>query len=173
MHTLAGEGIQVYRQGSHQRFPFTGGHFRDLTLVKHRAAQQLAIVMDHIPFDRVAAGNPGIMMPGLVADDLDVRLPGRQITVKLRRRHLHIIVLHETAGSIFHHGKGLGKDLHQHILREIVRFLLQLVQRLVQLLLLFNTGFFSIDLFFQLADLRFLGSNEIADPLLELIRFFP
>ena len=43
VHALAGQGIQVHRQGRHQGLAFTGAHLSDLALVQHRAADQLDI----------------------------------------------------------------------------------------------------------------------------------
>ena len=42
---LAGEGVQVQRQGGHQGLAFTGAHLGDLALVQGNAADQLDVVM--------------------------------------------------------------------------------------------------------------------------------
>ena len=47
MNALAGQRIQIYRQGRHQGLAFTGTHFRNLAPVQHHAADQLHIKMPH------------------------------------------------------------------------------------------------------------------------------
>ena len=45
MHALAGQRIQIDRQGRDQGFAFAGAHFGDTAGVQHHAADQLDIVM--------------------------------------------------------------------------------------------------------------------------------
>ena len=47
VHTLAGEGIQVHRQGCHQGLAFTGAHFGNAALVEAHAADELHIKVAH------------------------------------------------------------------------------------------------------------------------------
>ena len=48
MHALAFQGIQIRGQSRHQRFAFTGSHFRDTALVHHDAAHKLYGEMAHV-----------------------------------------------------------------------------------------------------------------------------
>jgi len=48
MHTLAFQSIQIDWKCRHKRFPFAGGHFGDLPLVKHETAQNLHIKVPHL-----------------------------------------------------------------------------------------------------------------------------
>ena len=48
VNAAAGKRIEVYRQGSHQRFTFTGLHFGDLALVQHDAAHELHVEVAHL-----------------------------------------------------------------------------------------------------------------------------
>ncbi len=45
MNSLAGEGIEIDRQGGDERLALAGLHFRDAALVKHHPADQLHIEM--------------------------------------------------------------------------------------------------------------------------------
>jgi len=47
MDPLAGDGIEVGRQGSHQGFAFPGAHFGNFAMVQHHAPDQLHIEVAH------------------------------------------------------------------------------------------------------------------------------
>ncbi len=47
MHALAGQGVEVDRQGGDQRLALAGAHLGDLAVVQHHAADQLHIEMAH------------------------------------------------------------------------------------------------------------------------------
>ena len=47
MHALAGQGIEIGRQGGNQGLALAGAHLRDLALVQDRAADQLHIEVAH------------------------------------------------------------------------------------------------------------------------------
>ena len=47
MYALARNGIQVSRQGCHQRLTFTGFHLRDTALMQDDTADDLYAVMPH------------------------------------------------------------------------------------------------------------------------------
>ena len=48
MHALAGQGIQVHRQGGGQGLAFAGAHFGDFSVMQRHAAEQLHIEMAHL-----------------------------------------------------------------------------------------------------------------------------
>ncbi len=52
--TLAGEGVEVDREGGDESFAFAGFHFGDGAFVEHHAADQLDVVMPHV--EHAAAG---------------------------------------------------------------------------------------------------------------------
>ena len=54
VNAVAGQRVQVARQGGDQRLAFTGFHFGDLALVEHHAANQLNVEMTHV--QHAAAG---------------------------------------------------------------------------------------------------------------------
>jgi hypothetical protein len=47
MHALAGQRIQIGRQGGHQRLALAGAHFGNLALMQRHAADHLHIEMAH------------------------------------------------------------------------------------------------------------------------------
>ena len=54
VHALAGQRVQVDRQGGDQRLAFAGLHFGDLALVQDHAADQLHVEVAHV--EDAAAG---------------------------------------------------------------------------------------------------------------------
>ncbi|MPN07489.1 hypothetical protein SDC9_154759 [bioreactor metagenome] len=47
MDAIAGQPVEVTRQRGHQRFSFTGFHFRDTSLMQDDSADELDIKMTH------------------------------------------------------------------------------------------------------------------------------
>ena len=62
VHALAGQGIQIDRQGGHKGLALAGFHFGDLALVQHRAADDLYIEVAHAQHTarRLANGGEGL-----------------------------------------------------------------------------------------------------------------
>ena len=66
MHTLAGESVEEYRQRSHESLTLTSGHLGDIVrshvsiedAMEHHAADELHIIVHHIPSHEVATGHP-------------------------------------------------------------------------------------------------------------------
>ena len=69
MHALACKRVEEYGKGCHEGLSFTGRHFSDLSFVQGDTADELHIVMHHVPRDLVAAGNPFVVEDCLVAVD--------------------------------------------------------------------------------------------------------
>ena len=105
MHPFPGQCIQVSRQRRHQRFTFTRRHFRDLSLVQHRTADQLHIIMHHIPGNRAARRHPGILINGLVAFYTDMLFFDAEAPVQVGRGSRDLRVLLETTGRLLDHRK--------------------------------------------------------------------
>ena len=98
MHTFARESVEEDRQRGHQRLTLARSHLRNVIAhllavdhhaVKHLAADELNIVMHHIPFGKIAAGHPFIFVDGLVALNGDEVLAlSRQRAVGVSGRNL-------------------------------------------------------------------------------------
>ena len=137
MHAFSGQRIQEDREGSDQGLTLAGRHLGNaatLLLVRLQAAVQddtadeLHVVMDHVPGDFVAAGNPMVVPDSLVALDAHEVTSGcRQVTVKVSGRHLDAFLLGKTTGRGLDDGEGLRQDLIQALLDRIVLILHQLV----------------------------------------------
>ncbi len=147
VHSLACEGVQEHGQRRHQGLTLAGGHLRDVVrhlvavhhAVEHHAADQLHVVVHHVPFHQVAAGHPLVAVYGLVALDGDEVLAlGRQFAVGIGGCHLDGLVLGETACSLLDHGEYFGQRLVQvlgvvgeHVLAGLVYLLPQRLALLV------------------------------------------
>ena len=169
--TFAGEGVEVDGQGSHEGLTFTGGHLSDLALMQHDTADDLAVVVHHVPSDHVAASHPAVLVVGLVAHDGDVLVFGCQLAIEVGGSHLHGLVFAEVFGGGLHHRERLGQDLVQRLFDVVELQLFQLVDLVVEFLLLVGlhvgVGF---GLGFQLGDFGHLGSGLVLYVFLECCR---
>ena len=160
VHTVAGEGVEEHRQGCHKGFTFTGCHFGNLALVEHHAANELAIVVNHIPHHAVAAGNPIILIYCFVAFNCDeIVALGSQIAVEVGGGHLNGFVLGETAGGVLNHGKHFGDGSSKPVFQYVENFLLKLVDAVPQRFAILVVGFFNF--LFQLGYFGFLASHAL------------
>ena len=137
VHALAGERVQEHREGGDEGLSLTGRHLGDAAAlllvglegaVQDDAADELDIVMDHVPGDLVAAGHPMVLPDGLVVLDADEIAAVRgQVAVEIGRRDGDGLVLREAAGSGLHDGEGLGENLVEALLDGVVLVLDELV----------------------------------------------
>ncbi len=66
MHALARKRVQEHGQRRDESLSLTRGHLGNLSLMKDDAADELHIVMDHVPGDSVASGRPAVVPHRLV-----------------------------------------------------------------------------------------------------------
>ena len=92
------------------------------------AADQLDVVVDHVPDDFVAARHPVVAVNGLVAFDIHKVVVHRQVAVELRRGDGDGRILLETASGGLHDGKSLGEDFVKAFLYCIVLVLNEFVR---------------------------------------------
>ena len=135
MDALACQGIEEHRKRSHEGFAFTGGHLGDLALMEHRTADQLHIVVHHIPGDHIAAGHPAVAPDGIVAVHVDEIVAGAQVTVEIGGLHADPLVFLETARRRFDDGEGFRKHFVENLFYLFVNGLDQFVQFRSQFLL--------------------------------------
>ena len=125
VNAASAEGIQKSGQGRDQRFAFAGGHFGNLTRVEHHAANQLHVVVDHVPFNGVARRIPGVGPIGFVALNAHVFAGAGNFDVKIGEGYFEFGVFGEASGGFFHHGKRLGQNGQQHPLQFFVALFVQ------------------------------------------------
>ena len=113
MYPPACQGIQIYRKRCHHRFSFPGRHLRNTSLVQYNPANQLYIVMDHVPCDHVATGHPIILPVGLVSFDLNAVTGSCQVPVIIICRNFQGFIFLEPAGRLFDDGKSKGQSFFE------------------------------------------------------------
>ena len=132
VHTFAWQRVEIDGQRGYQCFPFAGGHLGNFPFVKHNAADELHIVVHHIPFDDVAAGHPRVAVASLVALNHNVVAFYRQVAIAIGGSHLHPFVFFKTAAGFFHHREGFGEYFQQDLLCFFEHAFLQRVDLLVK-----------------------------------------
>ena len=135
---LAGERVQEDRERRDEGLAFAGRHFGDLALVEDDAADELDVVMDHVPGHFVAAGHPGAVVDGVVAVDRDEVVGDAEVAVEGRRRDGDRLVLGEAAGGRLHDRESLGEDFVEGFLDRGILVLDELLGLVRELLLLGN-----------------------------------
>ncbi len=133
---LAGQGVEVDGEGGHEGLTLAGSHLGNLAAVKHHTADELHVVVHHVPRDFVAAGHPVVLVEGAVALDGDGGVGGSEVAVAVGGGDLDGLVLRETLGRLLDDGEGLGQDIIEDLLGLVVRLLLQLVDAFVEAFLL-------------------------------------
>ncbi len=171
VHTLARQGVEVDGQGGHEGLALAGGHLGDFAAVEHHAADELHVVVDHVPRDFVAAGHPVVLVVCLVALNGDGGVGSGEVAVAVGGGYLDGLVLREAASRFFDHGEGFGQDVVEHLLGLVVGGLLQLVDALVEALLLVDGHvILGLDAVAQLLQLGLLGLDGEAYLFTELQR---
>ena len=141
MHAFACECVEEYRQGSHEGLTFTGSHLGDFSLVEYYAAEELNIVVAHVPFDGVAASHPTVLVYGFVLFYCDeVFAFGCELAVEVCRCYSDCLVLHEASRSVFHYGEYLRKNLFELNLVLFQNDLVQTVYLVVDFLSVVDVG---------------------------------
>ena len=165
MHALACQCVEEYGERRYEGLSFARGHLGDLALVEHHAAEELHVVVHHVPFDVVAAREPVGGVDGLVAVDRDEILRGGQLPVEIVGRDRDRFVLGETTRRILHDGERFGQDFVELLFDLLVDAFGDLVDLLRNLLFLFECGFGAFQLRFQSDDALLVGGDEIGDLL--------
>ena len=161
MHTLAGHGVEEDGERSHERLTLAGGHLGDLALVKHHAAEELHVVVHHVPLDVIASGHPVCGIDGLVAVDGDEVLLGGKVAVEIGSRNHDGVVLGKAACRILHDGEGLGQYLVEFLLDLVVDTFGRGVYVLRYLLLVRERSLGQLQLGLLLDDMCLVGGDEV------------
>ena len=160
VHAVASEGVEEYGQGSHEGLTLTRSHLGNLALVEHGAAEELHVVVDHVPHRLVAAGDPMVVVDGAVAVDVDEVVAGGQLAVEVGGGDDDVLVVGEAFGGRFHDGEGHGTNLVEHFLEHFKLLFLELVDFLEDRLAVLDGRLFNLCL--QLVDLSANGHSGLA-----------
>jgi len=128
VHAFLGEGAEEDRECGHKGFAFTGSHFGDFARVEHHAADELHVVVGHVPGDFVAASHPFVFPDGFVAVDRDEIVPFySQAAVEVGRGDFNGLVGRESSGGLAHGGEDNGEMLVELFLQSVEDMLFMLV----------------------------------------------
>ena len=116
VHALASQCVEEYGERCHEGLALARRHLGDLAFVEHHAAEELHVVVYHVPFDVVAAGQPVIGIDGLVAFDGYEILRCRELPVEIGSRYYDGLVFGEAACRILHDGERFGKNFVELLL---------------------------------------------------------
>ena len=129
MYSVAGECVEEYRQGSNESLTLTRSHLGNLALMEHYTAEELHVVVYHLPLEQVASGSPFVVVDSFVAVDgyeVLVRV-GCQLAVEVGSRNYCFLVLGKAACRVFHDGERNGHYLVESHLVFLQSFFLELV----------------------------------------------
>ena len=127
MHSPTRQCVEEYRQGCHEGFTFTGCHFGDFSLMQNYTADELHIVVNHIPRNSVTTGNPRIFPYSLIVVDSYKVVGCGKVAVEIGSSHHHLGIFLETAGCFLQYCKRLRENCEQVLLDFLVDFFLYLV----------------------------------------------
>ena len=99
MHAVAREGVEEDGEGGYERFTLTCGHFGNFALMEHDAAEELHVVVHHVPLHVVAAGNPVVLVGG------------GELAVEVGGGDGDFGVFGEAAGCVLDNGEDVGEHL--------------------------------------------------------------
>ena len=170
MYSLASQCIKEYRKGCYEGFSLSCRHLGNLALVEDDTADELDIIMDHVPCDFIASGHPVVLPEGIVSVNRDKILGCTEGAVEVCRAYLYHLILLETASGGFHDCKSLRKNLLKDFFYDFVNFFDKFVRLGCKRLLPVerNVGLkFCLDF----CNSGFVLSNAFPDHCLEAVTF--
>ena len=125
--SVAGKCIEEHGERGDEGLSFTGGHLGDLSLVEDHAAEELDVVVDHVPFKVVSAGHPVVLVDSLVAFDAHEVVLGGQFTVEVVGGHYDLFVFGKAACCVLDDGERVRQGLVECNFVAFEHFLFELV----------------------------------------------
>src|SRR5581483_1593982 len=164
VYAFASQCVQVSRQCRYQGFTFTGSHFRNFTLMQHGTANELYIVMHHVPGNKAAAGSPAVFENRLVALYSDIIFFNAELAIEIGCRGYYFSIFLKTAGCFFYYGKCFGLNFFQHFFNLLVAIFYKGIYLLVN-------GVFTYDIAKRQFFCLFIQSGNFVVYLLQM-RFY-
>ena len=157
VHTVAGQGIEEYGQGTHKGLTLTSGHLSDLTLMESDTTEELHVVVNHVPLDLVATSCPLIVIDCLITVDGD-EVIGRissELTVEIRSGDHSLLVLGEAACCVLDNAESNRHHLVEGFLQSIEHLLVLLIDLVEDRLTLIDRSLLNLCL--ELSDFFLIG----------------
>ena len=172
MHTLTGEGIEISREGSHERLSFPGTHFRDLTVMENHTPDELYIIRDHVPFDLAAGSGPFIFPDRLIAFYGHIGLANSEIFIMLCGSGSDRFIFDKTTSGFFDDPKGFRKDFFQNHFEGFISFFQRFIQFFIEFFLNRKIGVL-LGICAQCGNLMIYIFQVVGDAIFEFERFSP
>ena len=142
MYTLACQRIEEYRKGCDEGLSLTRGHLGYLALVKHYTTDELDVVMNHVPGDFIASGEPVVLpygnAPAVPFLDVDKVMVDAEPAVRIACLHHDFRIARETSRGGLHYREGLREYFIENVLDFSVLVLDKLVRLSSEFLLLID-----------------------------------
>ena len=170
MHAFMRQRVEEHRQGCHEGLTFTRCHLGNLSLMQHHAAEELHIVVHHIPGYLVAACHPVVVVDSVVAINLDEVVPrvSCHVAVALGSGNDDRLALGKTPCRGLDDGECLGQYFHQYDLVLLFYLLLQVINLLIDFFAFVNLK--RLDRCAELSYLRFLRCHRCGDLIHQHLR---
>ena len=167
VHTIAGQGVEENGQRGHKCLSLTRSHLGDFALMQYDATKELYVIVYHVPFCVVAAGNPMVLVDSLVALDADEIVGGGKFAVEVVGRHFYLGIFGEAARSFFYNGEDFGLHLVEGVLEAFEHFFLDFIDLVEDQFSVFDGSFF--DFPFQRGDFLLQVVGRMLHFLLQLL----
>ena len=128
----ASQRIQENRQCGHQGLALSRLHLGHLAPVEGHAADELDVVMDHVPLDRGSGRIPLACPMRTISFDAHEVAGRGEVAVHVRRSHVHIAFRRKPASRLLQHRERLRHHLFENLFKTGVNVLLQAVDLVVQ-----------------------------------------
>ena len=156
MHTVACKRIEKYRQCGNKSLSFTCCHFCDFTLMKHGTAEQLHIIVHHVPLHVVAAGNPMIAVYGVLALNAYKIFCYCQLPVEVVCSNDNLFVFRKPTCRFFYNAESKGHNLVKSLFVFFKNLFLKFVYLIEYFFTLVNWSIFYLCFKFVYLSLLFL-----------------
>ena len=167
MYAAACQCTEEYGACGHKCLSFTRCHLGNLSLCEHHAAEELYVVVNHIPQRVVASGYPMVVVDGFgtILRNLYKILGQGQFLVIVRGGNFQRFVFREASCRILHDSEGLRQCLVEGLVKAFEDFLFQTVNLVEYHFAVFDGRFFN--LFLQFGNLCLLFANGALNLLTE------
>ena len=171
MNTIACEGIQEYGECGYEGLSLTSCHLGDFSLMQYYTAEELHVVVYHVPLEVIASGCPVVVVYGLVSVNCYkvVLRVCCQLTVEVGCRNYSFLVLGKSSCSVLDDTERCWHNLVKSLLVDVEHLFVELVDLVEYLLPFIDRGVFDSCLeFFYLGFLLLCRILHISLYLLSL-----
>src|SRR5690606_941269 len=94
-------------------------------------ANQLYVIVNHVPGYRCSGSHPGVLPDGLLSLNFDMWMQCSQFPVVVERADFQTFVLCEASGSFLDYSESLRQDLHKNFFKLFIAAFFKLIDLFV------------------------------------------